>query len=39
MKKDISFSAFLDRAKAMMYMMALSAIAFLLFAVFTSLNR
>jgi hypothetical protein len=39
MKKDISLSAFIDRAKAMMYMMALSAIAFLVFAVLTSLSR
>jgi len=38
MKKDISFNAFIDRAKAMVYMIALSAIAFLLLAVFTSLK-
>ena len=38
MKKDISFEHFVDRGKAMIYMMALSAVAFVLFVVVTSLK-
>ncbi len=39
MKKDISLQAFIDRAKAMLYMFVFSAIAYMLFAIFTSLHR
>jgi hypothetical protein len=39
MKKDISLQEFIGRAKAMLYMILVSAAAFLLFAIFTSLQR
>jgi hypothetical protein len=38
MKKEISFEYFIDRGKAMLYMILLSAVAYVLFAVFNSLN-
>jgi hypothetical protein len=39
MKKHISLQGFIDRAKAMLFMILVSAVAFLLFAIFTSLQR
>lgn len=38
MKKDISFNAYVERAKEMAYLMVYSAVTFILFAVFSSLS-
>jgi hypothetical protein len=38
MKKDISMTAFIERAKEMAYLMAFSAIAFVMFVVLTSIG-